>query len=80
MVSPMTPSGTHSNTTAVRIARLLREARITQQEASAATGIHLTTLKRRLAGKTPFNVNELAAMAALLDLTIAELVDGEVAA
>ncbi len=80
MVSHMNPSDAHSKAVALRVARLLREAKITQQAAAAATGIHLTTLKRRLAGHTPLNVNEVAALADLLDLTIPELVNVERAA
>lgn len=76
----MNPPSTHSTAVGALITRLLREAKITQREASAATGIRLTTLKRRLAGKTAFNVNELALLADLLETPISALVDTERAA
>ena len=48
----------------------LRDAGISQRRAANLSGIPLTTLSRRLAGNgRPFLVNELFAMAEMLDTT-----------
>jgi transcriptional regulator with XRE-family HTH domain len=67
----------HPETQAVawNVSRLLREARITQRDAAEQTGIHLTTLKRRLTGRTPFRVDELIAIADLLNVSATTLID-----
>lgn len=52
----------------------LRSAGISQRDASAQTGIPLTTLTRRLTGKSPFLTTELAALASLLGTTVSALV------
>ena len=52
----------------------LRSADISQRAAADRTGIRLSTLNRRLSGAQPFRVNELAAIADLLGVTVADLV------
>ena len=65
--------------TTERIARAvsaaLRDAGISQRTASSRTGIAINTLTRRLTGYSPLNVAELAAIADLLDMTVAELIN-----
>lgn len=56
------------------ISQRLEAADISQRSVSADTGIALTTLSRRLAGKSPFGIDELEAIAALLGTTISDLV------
>lgn len=62
---------------ALRVAGVVREvmdtAGISQREMSAATGIPLPTLNRRLAGHQPLNLVELDAIARRLGLTVTEI-------
>ena len=51
----------------------LRDAGISQRAASTETGIPLTTLVRRLSGRSPLLVTELAALASLAGVTVSEL-------
>ena len=51
----------------------LRDAGISQRVASTETGIPLTTLVRRLSGRSPLLVTELAALASLAGVTVSEL-------
>lgn len=64
--------------TAEDVARALGEALasagVTQREASVRSGIPLVTLSRRLTGKTPFNVLELASLASVAETTVADVV------
>lgn len=52
----------------------LRAAGISQRDASTRTGIPLTTLTRRLTGKSPFLITELAALASLTGTTVSALI------
>lgn len=52
----------------------LQGAGISQRTASVETGIPLTTLTRRLTGKSPFLITELAALASLADTTVSALI------
>ena len=56
------------------VSQALTAAGISQRTASQQTGIPLNTLSRRLTGKSPFNVTELAFIAELLGITVADLV------
>ena len=63
------------------VSEALREAGISQRDASAQTGIPLTTLTRRLTGKSPFLTTELAELASILGTTVTTLITaGESAA
>lgn len=53
----------------------MQAAGVSQRELSARTGLPLVTLSRRLVGSgKPWDLNELLAVAAALDLSLAELV------
>lgn len=52
------------------VAKALGDAGISQREASARTGIPITTLVRRLGGKSSFKVDELEALAGIIGCTI----------
>lgn len=67
-----TPQATSDRLTAV-VGEAMRAAKVSQRAMSAATGIPLVTLSRRLAGRTGFTVHELAAIAEVLNLSIVEL-------
>lgn len=56
------------------VSTALQAAGISQREAADATGIPINTLSRRLTGKTPLNVNELAALGGLVGKSVSELV------
>jgi hypothetical protein len=64
--------------TRINIARAvnarLRDAGIPQREASERTGIPMTSFVRRITGKHPFDIDELAAIAGLLDVSVAALI------
>ena len=51
----------------------LRAAGVSQREASELTGIPLTTLVRRLTGRSPFLVTELAAVAEVAGVSVRDL-------
>lgn len=70
----METQSTPTEAVAANVSRLLREANITQRDAALATGIPLTTLVRRLTGKTPLLVTELGAIAELLGVPLTVLV------
>lgn len=55
------------------VARALREAGIPQRVAAERAGIPLTTLTRRLSGRSPLLVTELAALASLIGVPVSEL-------
>lgn len=50
--------------------------RVTQRDVGAALGIAHSAVSHRLTGRTPFDVNELAAIAGLLGVDVAHLVHG----
>jgi predicted transcriptional regulator len=68
----LTPDTTKA--VATTVTRLLAEAGIPQREASARTGIPMTTLYRRLSGNAAFDVDELARIGRLLDVSVAAIV------
>ena len=55
-------------TVAASVSAALGEAGVTRVAASEATGISPSKLRRRLAGETSFNLDELAAIASLLGI------------
>lgn len=59
---------------AAAVSEALRAAGVSQRTASAETGIPLTTLTRRLTGKSPFLTTELAAIASLVGTTASSLI------
>lgn len=52
---------------------LLSSRGITRREAATKAGIPLTTLQRKLAGASPFNAVELAALANVAGVTLTDL-------
>ena len=62
-----------SRAVAKAIATALREAGVSQRHAADATGIPMTTLSRRLTGKSPLLATDLAALAALAGTTISAI-------
>lgn len=52
----------------------LSEAKITRREAASRSGIPLTTLERRLSGRSPFDVNELYVLATMAGVKVSDLV------
>lgn len=60
--------------TAERISAAVEEAGLTRLTLSAATGIAYTTLYRKLNGHTPFNVEEVAAIARTLSVPASSLI------
>lgn len=56
-----------------RIRDLLRDAGITQDQVAAALGIQQSQVSRRLAGRLALDIDELAAIAALIGCTPADL-------
>ena len=55
------------------VRQALRDAGISQRVAATETGIPLTTLVRRLSGRSPLSVTELAALASLAGVTVSEV-------
>jgi transcriptional regulator with XRE-family HTH domain len=53
---------------AAKVQAILDERGITQVQVTEATGIPRPTLQRRLLGASPFNVAELDALAAFLEI------------
>ena len=58
---------------AATVKSALRDAGITQQDASERTGIPYTTFKRHLAGTSPMDTAELEKVADLLGTTVLDL-------
>lgn len=56
------------------VSEALREAGVSQREAATQTGIPITTLVRRLTGRSPLKHDELAALASLAGTTVTSLV------
>lgn len=52
----------------------LRDAGIAQRAASEQTGIPMTSFVRRITGRKAFNIEELAKLAHLLDVSVAALI------
>ena len=57
----------------------LRSAGVAQRAAAEQTGIPFTTLRRRLTGHSSFTMSELARIAALLELTVQQLLEDDAA-
>lgn len=55
------------------VAAALQVAGLVQRDVAEGTGIPLATLNRRLTGRSPFLITELAAIAELLDTTASGL-------
>lgn len=50
--------------------------RVTQARLSSALGISQAAVSKRLRGETPFDINELALIARVLDVPLARLTEG----
>lgn len=80
-----TPEAT-SKALAEAVKAALETAGVSRRDAAERTGIPLTTLQRRLTGRSPFLVTELAVLASLTGTTVsalaatAESMDGRVPA
>lgn len=62
-----------------RVRAALADRAITQQSLSRSTGIPERTLARRLAGKSTWTIDELDAVSASLDVSMARLIGAEAA-
>lgn len=71
-VARMEQPQTISESLAAVVRGELAAQRITQRMASEGAGIPLTTLHRKLSGRAPFNVVELAALAEILGVSLTE--------
>lgn len=58
-----------------RVRGLMAEKRVTQEQAAAALGLSQVAVSRRLSGSVPFDVNELKAVADLLDEPLSSLTE-----
>ena len=65
---------------AAAVTKALREAGVSQRAASEQTGIPLTTLVRRLTGRSPFLITELAALAEVCGCQPADFLAADVKA
>ena len=61
---------------AAGVVRAMQDAGLSEVTVSERSGIPRTTLKRRLAGHSAFNVAELAAIATVLGIAFTALTDG----
>lgn len=68
-----TPTGT-ARDIATSLASAIREAGWSQRDVADATGIPLVTLSRRLTGKSPLTITELAAITEAIGVSLAALV------
>lgn len=62
---------------ATEIRAVMARKRVTQTELAALINMKVATLRRRLDGDTEISVNDLAAIAAALDVPVAELIPAE---
>ena len=66
------------NDTSLRIARAvsqaIKDAGLSENAVATRSGIPQSTLNRRLSGLTPLTVVELAAIAGVLDVSVARLI------
>lgn len=69
----MNPLAPTDDGVAAVVRRVMDEKGVTQLGLSEATFIPRATLIRRLQGRSPFTVTELAAIAAVLDVELADL-------
>lgn len=74
-----TPRTTTERVAAEVRAQMARK-RVTQTDLAAALGVSQMTISRRLNGRAPFDVEELAAVALALDVPLATLVTEPTAA
>ena len=65
---------------AAGVVRVMQEKGLSEVQVSERSGIPRTTLKRRLAGHSAFNVAELAAVATVLEVDFDLLASGRDAA
>lgn len=57
------------------LAAALTGAGISQRQAADATGIPLTTLRRRLSGQSPLHIDELETLGRLVNLTPLDIIE-----
>lgn len=55
------------------VAQSIRAAGLSQRDIAARAGVPLVTLSRRLTGRSPFTVVEVAAIASVLGVSVVEL-------
>ncbi len=63
-----------SQAIASALAGAIREGRRTQRQVAEESGIPLVTLNRKLGGRRPFTVTELAAVCEVLSISVTEVV------
>jgi transcriptional regulator with XRE-family HTH domain len=56
------------------VASAMAAACVSQREVAGRAGIPLTTLNRRLTGRSPFLVTELASIASVLGVSVVDIV------
>jgi len=66
---------TYSETVASEVRSILGRRMVSQRELARALNVSPNYMSRRLRGELPFDVEELLAIARLLDVSIAELVN-----
>lgn len=66
---------TPSERVGANVRHALSNAGRTQRELAETLGLHQPGISRRLAGRTPFNVDELATVATFLGVDVATLVE-----
>ncbi len=73
------PTVTHSMRVARNVRAEMVRAAVNQTDIAVQLGISQQSISRRLSGRTSFTIDELAAIATILNVRLADLV-GEVAA
>lgn len=69
-------STTPSLAAAANVRAEVARRNITQVQIAAALGLPQSGVSRRMKGTVPFSLDELSAMAALLDVPLSDLLDG----
>lgn len=68
------PTSPHSQRVARNVRAEMARAGKNQQDVAAHLGISQQSVSRRMSGSTPFTIDELAAIARMLDVRLTELV------
>lgn len=68
--SPETEGVTFDSEVAFRVREQMRKARVSQTLLGKRLGVHQTYMSRRVRGEVPFSIDELAAIAQIVDCPI----------
>jgi transcriptional regulator with XRE-family HTH domain len=79
VVSYIVHVDTYSSRVAEQVTAKMEAAGLSQLGLSEKTGIARATLIRRLTGRSPFQVDELEAIAGVLGISVGDLLPGEAA-